>query len=68
MNAIYPVPVLKMKTLKRGIHLESLALIVYAIFPATVPDLEEKPGHFREWQRLFTDCLYLQASFQDSRK
>ena len=33
LNAIYPVPVLKMKTLKRGIHLESLALIVYAISP-----------------------------------
>ena len=55
-----------MKTLKRGIHLESLARLRY--FPATVPDLEEKPGHFREWQRLFTECLYLQASFQDGRK
>ena len=31
--------------------------------PATALDLTEKPGHFRERQRLFSECLYLQASF-----
>lgn len=33
LNAIYPVPVLKVQTFKCGIHSESLALIVYAAFP-----------------------------------
>lgn len=63
LNAIYPVPVLKVQTFKYGIHSESLALFVYAAFPATAPDPTEKPGHFRERQRLFSECSYLRQSF-----
>ena len=34
---------------------------------ATVPDLTEKPGHFRERQRLFSQCLYFQASLRQKK-